>query len=68
MGTLYWEYTYELVLALDEHYPAVDLESLGIEELRRQVAALPDFADDPNLANEEMLNELLREWYEERNA
>jgi FeS assembly protein IscX len=29
------------------------------------VLALPRFADDPRLANETLLNEILREWFEE---
>jgi Fe-S-cluster formation regulator IscX/YfhJ len=26
---------------------------------------LPNFADDPTLANDDLLNDILREWYEE---
>ena len=45
----------------------MDVETIGIEQLYRWVIALPDFADEPELANESILNDILREWYEEVN-
>lgn len=62
---LYWESTYEIVLQLMEFYPNIDLDSLGTKQLLDMVLGLPQFADDPRLANEALLNEILREWYEE---
>jgi FeS assembly protein IscX len=62
---LYWEGTYEIVLALMETYPDVDLEMVSTEQLLRWVIALPGFADDPELVSDEILNDILREWYEE---
>ena len=65
---LYWEYSYPIVLALIEAYPAIDLDRIGIEALNRLIVGLPNFADDPALANESILSEILREWYEEVNS
>ncbi len=65
---LYWEATYEIVLALIEQYPDTDLDQVGIEQLNRWVISLPGFADEPALANEAILMEILREWYEEVSA
>jgi len=62
---LYWEASYEIVLSLLHHYPAANLDSLGLDELQHMIVALPGFADDPALANDEMLVEILREYYEE---
>lgn len=62
---LYWESTYEIVLHLMELYPNIDLDSLGTKQLLDMVLGLPQFADDPRLANEALLNEILREWFEE---
>jgi FeS assembly protein IscX len=62
---LYWESTYELVRHLMTTYPDVSLELLGTRQLLTMILDLPDFADDPRLANEALLNEILREWYEE---
>jgi FeS assembly protein IscX len=62
---LYWESSYEIVLRLIDVYPDVDVEQVGLHELHRWIVALPEFADDPALANEGILKGILREWYEE---
>jgi FeS assembly protein IscX len=62
---LYWESSYEIVLRLMEVYPDVDIETVGTEQLFQWIIALPHFADDPSLANEGILNDILRDWYEE---
>lgn len=65
---LYWDSSYEIVLQLMDTYPEVDLDSVGIEQLFEWIIALPNFADDPKLANEGILHAILREWYEEASA
>ncbi len=67
MGELYWDASYEIVLRLKEAYPQIDVETVGTGQLFQWIIALPDFADDPELANEGILNGILREWYEEVN-
>jgi len=62
---LYWDASYEIVLTLMEVYPDIDLDSVGLEELNRMIIELPDFDDDPALVNDGILNDILREWYEE---
>jgi FeS assembly protein IscX len=62
---LYWESSYEIVLSLIEIYPDADLDSIGLQQLFRYIVDLPNFADDPEFANDNILNEILREWYEE---
>jgi FeS assembly protein IscX len=60
-----WEATYEIVLRLMELYPTLDLDTLGLQQLLDMILGLPEFVDDPRLANESLLNEVLREWIEE---
>ncbi len=67
-GKLYWEASYEIVLNLIEQYPDIELDGIGLEQLYQYIVNLPDFADDSELANDGILNEILREWYEEVNA
>jgi FeS assembly protein IscX len=67
-GNLNWDATYEIVLSLKEAHPDIEVDSLGLEQLFQYIIALPNFADDPALANDGILNEILREWYEEDNA
>lgn len=62
---LYWEASYEIALALIEAHPEADVEAVGLEQIKQWVLALPNFADDPLLVNEGILNDILREWYEE---
>jgi FeS assembly protein IscX len=65
---LYWEASYEIVLALIEHHPSADLDTLGLQRLLELIVALPGFADDPILAHDGLLTDILREWYEEINV
>jgi FeS assembly protein IscX len=65
---LYWEASYEIVLALIEHHPDPDLDTLGLQHLLELIVALPGFADDPILAHDGLLTDILREWYEEINV
>lgn len=62
---LYWESSYEIVLQLIARYPDVDLDSLGLQDLYQMIVTLPDFVDDPTLAHDDLLTEILREYYEE---
>jgi FeS assembly protein IscX len=62
---LYWEASYEIVLGLMEHHRDADLDGLGLRQLFEWIIALPGFADDPLLANDDLLTEIFREWYEE---
>jgi FeS assembly protein IscX len=64
---LYWEASYEIVLALMEHHPDADLDNLGLQQLFEWIINLPGFVDEPILANDGLLTEILREWYEEIN-
>ncbi len=62
---LYWEPTYEIVLALMAAHPDVDVNDVGMQQLMDWIVALPNFADDPAIVSEELLRTILREWYEE---
>ena len=64
---LYWDAIYEVVLALKVHYPHETLDALSLGELFQRVVALPGFADDPELANDEILAAIYQEWFEEIN-
>ncbi len=64
-NALYWDSTYEIVLNLMRLYPTLDLDTIGTSQLLAMILALPNFADEPQLANEALLVEILRFWYEE---
>ena len=64
---LYWDSSFAVARRLMEAHPEADLENLTLQTLHDWVIALPEFADDPQLANDDLLNAILREWYEEVN-
>lgn len=63
---LYWDASYEIVQVLMETYPNANIEDVGTQQLFEMIVQLPNFADDPAMANESILNGILREWYEEK--
>jgi len=48
-------------------HPDVAPDGVGLEQIFAWVIALPDFDDDPGLVNDSLLEDILREWYEELN-
>jgi FeS assembly protein IscX len=65
---LYWDAPYEIVLALIDAHPAItdtDLDQVSLNQLQDWIVALPGFADEVILANDEILSGILREWFEE---
>ncbi len=57
-----------LAQALARDHSRVDLSALGLETIYRWVLALPEFVDDPALANDEILMSIVRAWYEESDS
>ncbi len=64
---LTWDDSYAIALALREQHPQIDLESVSLEMIYRWTVALPDFDDDPALANDDILTAIVQEWLEEAN-
>ncbi len=62
---LYWDAIYEIVLALKARHPNQNLETVSLGDIFRWTVALPNFADDPELANDEILAAIYQEWFEE---
>lgn len=64
---LFWEDTYAIVLALIQAHPNIDLEGVSLGMIYSWTVELPGFEDDRELANEEILESIYQEWYEEVN-
>jgi len=62
---LYWDSTYGIAMALMQSHPELDPDNLGLEELLGFIEELPGFVDDPELANERLLLDVLATWLEE---
>lgn len=65
LNPIYWDSTYEIVINLMNHYPTVDPDVVGTQQLLEMILDLPNFLDEPELAHEGLLVEILRIWYEE---
>ena len=64
---LSWDATYALAIELNRKHPNLNLDSVSLRQVFLYVINLPEFKDDPVLANEEILLEIYRIWYEEQN-
>jgi FeS assembly protein IscX len=65
---LYWDSPFAIALALMEHHPELDPETVGLEQLANLIEHLPGFKDDPALATERILLDVQITWYEEMTA
>jgi FeS assembly protein IscX len=65
---LYWDASYAVARRLIELYPGVDPGEVTLQMIYNWVVALPEFQDDPQLANHDLLEAIYQEWYEERNS
>lgn len=64
---LTWDDTFEIVDYLKRRHPDVHLEQISLNTIYQWTVELPEFTDDRELGNEEILFSILREWYEEVN-
>ncbi len=60
-----WEDTYAVARLLQERYPNINLEDVSLDTIYRWTLQLPEFSDDPEHANEEILCAIFHEWFEE---
>lgn len=62
---LNWESTYAIALALKGQHPEIDLHNVSLQMIFDWTVALPEFADDPSLANDSILAAIYQDWFEE---
>ncbi len=65
--SLHWDAVYEIALALKNRYPHETLETVSLAQILEWTLALPNFNDDVELANDDILLAIYQEWYEENN-
>ncbi|HEY5670575.1 MAG TPA: Fe-S cluster assembly protein IscX [Anaerolineales bacterium] len=65
--TLTWEDTYAIALLLIERHPETRVEDISLGMIYRWTTSLPEFSDDPELANDAILTAIYQAWYEEVN-
>ena len=62
---LTWESTYAIALELKRAHPAIDMETVTLDNIHVWTLSLEDFDDDPALVNDEILSAIYQDWYEE---
>jgi FeS assembly protein IscX len=60
-----WEATYAIALELKRKYKDVNIEEVTLGQIYTWTLALPEFDDDPQLANDDILRSIYQDWYEE---
>jgi FeS assembly protein IscX len=63
---LYWDSSYAIARRLMALHPDTELSAVTLNMIYNWVLALPDFKDDPQLVNDELLAAIYQEWYEAR--
>jgi len=61
---LNWDSIHAVALELRRTHPDADLHDVSLGQLMQWTLALPEFQDDPALANDEILSAIYQEWYE----
>ncbi len=60
-----WDDAEDIALALMERFPGLNPLSVRFTDLRRWVAGLDGFVDDPSQSSEARLEAIQMAWYEE---
>ena len=63
--SLTWEATFAIAMELRRQYKDVNMEEVTLQQIYNWTLQLPDFEDDPALANDDILYAIYRDWFEE---
>jgi len=63
--TLTWESTFAIALELRRQHKDANIEEVSLQQILDWTLALPEFEDDPSLANDEILYAIYQDWFEE---
>ena len=63
--TLTWESTYAIALELRRQHPNINLDNVSLQQIYKWTLQLPEFEDDPLLANDDILYAIYQDWFEE---
>lgn len=62
---LSWDDSYAIAQALSKAHPNVQLEDVSLLDIYHWTINLPQFDDEPELANDSILTAIFQEWFEE---
>lgn len=62
---LYWDAVYSIAIEIKSRHPGIDMDQVSLQNIYEWTIDLDNFADDPALANDEILLAIFQEWFEE---
>ena len=62
---LIWESTYAIAVELRRQHKDVKIEEVSLQQIYKWTLELPEFEDDPALANDDILYAIYQDWFEE---
>lgn len=65
MTTLTWESAYAIAMELRRKHKDVNIEEVSLQQIYAWTLELPEFEDDPALANDDILYAIYQDWFEE---
>ncbi len=65
---LTWDDSYAIAQALRFQHQDIDLDQVSLSMIYEWVLELGGFEDEPELVNDEILESIYREWFEEVNS
>ncbi|MFN8385441.1 MAG: Fe-S cluster assembly protein IscX [Anaerolineales bacterium] len=63
--SLTWESTYAIAMELRRQHKDINIEDVTLQQIYDWTLALPEFDDDPSLANDDILRAIYQDWFEE---
>ena len=63
--SLTWESTYAIAMELRRQHKDINIEDVTLQQIYDWTLALPEFEDDPSLANDDILRSIYQDWFEE---
>ena len=63
--TLHWDATYAIAMELRRQHKDATIEDVTLKQIYDWTVALPEFEDDPSLANDDILYAIYQDWFEE---
>ncbi len=63
--SLTWESTYAIAMELRRQHKDINIEDVTLQQIYDWTLALPEFEDDPSLANDDILRAIYQDWFEE---
>ena len=63
--SLHWDATFAIAMELRRNHKDVNIEEVTLQQILDWTLALSEFEDDPALVNDDILDAIYQDWYDE---